>query len=46
MLAHLLFLKLILFHKDHRSYQEIESAFMNLAQKHAIAGGTDEETSY
>ena len=29
-----------------RSYQEIESAFMNLAQKHAIAGGTDEETSY
>ena len=28
-----------------RSYQEIESAFMNLAQKHAIAGGTDEETS-
>ena len=29
-----------------RSYQEIESAFMNLAQKHAIARGTDEETSY
>ena len=29
-----------------RSYQEIESAFMNLAQKHAIAGGKDEETSY
>ena len=29
-----------------KSYQEIESAFMNLAQKHAIAGGTDEETSY
>ena len=29
-----------------RSYKEIESAFMNLAQKHAIAGGTDEETSY
>ena len=29
-----------------RSYQEIESAFMNLAQKHEIAGGTDEETSY
>ena len=29
-----------------RSYQEIESDFMNLAQKHAIAGGTDEETSY
>ena len=29
-----------------RSYQEIESAFMNLAQKHEIAGGFDEETSY
>ena len=31
-----------------RSYQEIESAFMNLAQRHEIAGAgsNDEETSY
>lgn len=29
-----------------RSYKEIESAFINLAQRHEITGEFDEETSY